>query len=106
MTLQNEELQLEVDRLQAQLRVKNQELIDCRLTVAEFTLLLPRLEEQVIIILQFAVKRLIFSNEDRLMNSKEQSSDIKNFGNRLTDRRKRSRPLVVLLPIQRDYHPL
>ncbi|KAE9550277.1 hypothetical protein FO519_006515 [Halicephalobus sp. NKZ332] len=47
LKLHNEELQLEVDRLQAQLRVKNQELIDCRMTVAEFTLLLPRLEEQL-----------------------------------------------------------
>lgn len=40
-------MHIETDRLTAELRVKNQELIDCRMTVAEFSLLLPKLEEQV-----------------------------------------------------------
>ena len=59
--IENEELNKEVDRLTnqvdkmhyfkviflVQLRVKNQELFDCRMTVAEFSLLIPKLEEQV-----------------------------------------------------------
>uniref|UniRef100_A0AC34QX53 RING-type domain-containing protein n=1 Tax=Panagrolaimus sp. JU765 TaxID=591449 RepID=A0AC34QX53_9BILA len=43
---QNEELEANVDRLTAELRTKNQELINCRLTVAEFSSLVPKLEEQ------------------------------------------------------------
>uniref|UniRef100_A0AC35FKG6 Uncharacterized protein n=1 Tax=Panagrolaimus sp. PS1159 TaxID=55785 RepID=A0AC35FKG6_9BILA len=44
--IQNEELKEEIDRLNTQLQTKNQELFNCRMTVAEFSLLLPRLEEQ------------------------------------------------------------